>query len=287
MVHFRDSCCTPNIPFCKKVLPSLNPLALRDRPFILDLNCIGIVPLVEAECIVSADLAVSFDDLWELDDAIILHVCCSPGIWIRALMASCRWKEAWEDQADQRSHCGNAGAHDPDDQLGCGPSCWPDIIVGYVFRCARNIEGMKAEYSGNTATIVSLVGLQSFGKRGSPTYKPPRANAAIKLIFCFLGSWRCHRTGIGKTQTARSVRMLKPEKLNQNGRRLTQWPPLICLSQKYATGKHEKHEVKMKVTPATQTKAMRNHAVWRYRRSTKNLKYWYRMESLTRKSPRL
>jgi hypothetical protein len=101
------------------------------------------------------------------------------------------------------------------------------------------------------------------GARGFSTYKPPKAKTPIKLIFCLLGSCSLHKTGIGSSHVKKSVRILKPEKLNQRPSRLKQCPPSIDLSQKKATGLQAKQFAKMKTVPPTNTKPMRDHAAYR------------------------
>lgn len=47
------------------------------------------------------------------------------------------------------------------------------------------------------------------------TYKPPKAKIIINPIFCFLGRFRLFNTGIGRTISIKSVKILKVALKNQ------------------------------------------------------------------------
>ena len=125
-----------------------------------------------------------------------------------------------------------------------------------------------------------------FKQNSFQTYNPPRPNTMIKLYFCFFGSRRAFRTGIGRITHARSVTMLNDALQNQNARRSKQWPPLMVLSQKYATGRQEMVLPINVQRPYSATIEMRTQQI-RRGVATKNRWYCSKMESLVKVRPRL
>lgn len=142
---------------------------------------------------------------------------------------TCARQETWEYQTDDRTYGWDACTHDTNVQFGGRPRRGVDIVIGKIGRYARDIQGVKSEDRGNAATMTKSAGGTFQVKTAVCPYNPPRAKTAIKLIFCFRGSLSRFNTGIGRNQTARSVAMLKAEKLNQNASMSTQCPFLIVV----------------------------------------------------------
>lgn len=68
----------------------------------------------------------------------------------------------------------------------------------------------------------------------------PSAKMPISAIFCLLGRLRLLMTGIGRMTRTMSKTMLVDAWENHMAPKLTQWPPLMVLSQKYGIGVQSK-----------------------------------------------
>jgi len=103
-------------------------------------------------------------------------------------------------------------------------------------------------YNANTIKVISSEDF--IVRKCDSTYNPPSAKTNIKLIFCFLGSLRVDKTGIGSVIRIKSVRMFKAAAKNQRNFLLIQVLGIVE-SQKPEIGLQIKIAVKNPCMPQT------------------------------------